>query len=67
MTDIRTIEVDGLQARVRFEDGAYWATVDERPGVFATGDTLDHLRESLHEVLALAAAVDSAVEETGGP
>ena len=46
--DCRTVHV-----RVRFEDQAYWATVDEYPGVFATGDTLDELRESLEEGISL--------------
>ncbi len=33
-----------------------WATVDEYPGVFATGDNLDELRESLQEGIALVLA-----------
>jgi len=51
--DGSTLDVDGLTARVHIEDGAYWATVDAHPGVFATGDTLDELRESLREGIAL--------------
>ena len=35
------------------DDGVMWATVEEMPGVFATGDTLDELRESLEEGIAL--------------
>lgn len=42
-----------IQVRIRYEDEAYWATVDQYPGVFATGDTLQELRESLEEGLAL--------------
>jgi predicted RNase H-like HicB family nuclease len=42
-----------VHVRVRFEDEAFWATVDEYPGVFATGDTLEELRESLEEGLSL--------------
>ncbi|MDE3130751.1 MAG: hypothetical protein KGL16_06320 [Acidobacteriota bacterium] len=42
-----------VHIRVRFEDQSYWATVEEYPGVFATGDTLEELRESLEEGLAL--------------
>jgi predicted RNase H-like HicB family nuclease len=42
-----------VHVRVRFEDQAFWATVDEYPGVFATGDTLEELRESLEEGIAL--------------
>jgi predicted RNase H-like HicB family nuclease len=45
-----------LHVRVRLEDDVYWATVDEFPGVFATGDTLDELRESLAEGIALVLA-----------
>jgi predicted RNase H-like HicB family nuclease len=45
-----------LHVRVRLEDDALWATVDEFPGVFATGDNLDELRESLEEGIALMLA-----------
>jgi len=45
-----------LNVRVRLEDDAYWATVDEFPGVFATGDNLDELRENLAEGIALVLA-----------
>jgi predicted RNase H-like HicB family nuclease len=33
-----------------------WATVDEYPGVFASGDNLEELRESLQEGIALVLA-----------
>jgi predicted RNase H-like HicB family nuclease len=49
-----------LNVRVRLEDDVYWATVDEFPGVFATGDTLDELRENLAEGIALVLAVEGA-------
>ncbi len=42
-----------LKIRVVNEDGALWATVEEMPGLFATGDTMDELRESLEEGIAL--------------
>lgn len=42
-----------LTITVRLESGSFWATVEELPGVFATGDTLDELRESLTEGVAL--------------
>lgn len=42
-----------LHVSVRHEDDSYWATVDEFPGVFATGDDLDELRASLEEGIAL--------------
>jgi len=49
-------EPQKLHIKVRHEDEAFWATVDEYPGVFATGDTLDELRESLQEGIALVLA-----------
>ncbi len=45
-----------VHVRVRFEDHSFWATVDEYPGVFATGDTLEELRESLEEGISLILA-----------
>jgi predicted RNase H-like HicB family nuclease len=45
-----------LHVNVRHEDDAFWATVDEFPGVLATGDDLDELRESLQEGIALILA-----------
>lgn len=45
-----------LHVTVRFEDEAFWATVDEFPGVFGTGDSLAELRASLEEGIALALA-----------
>jgi predicted RNase H-like HicB family nuclease len=49
-------ESQELHVRLRSEDGAFWATVDEFPGVLATGDTLDELRESVEEGLSLVLA-----------
>lgn len=45
-----------LHVRLRMEDGALWATVDEYPGVFASGATPTELRESLEEGIALCLA-----------
>lgn len=42
-----------LHIKVRLEDGSLWATVDEYPGVFATGDTPEELRASLEEGISL--------------
>jgi predicted RNase H-like HicB family nuclease len=42
-----------LTVKIRFEDGTIWATVEEMPGVFATGDTIGELQESLREAIAL--------------
>lgn len=49
-------ETQPLNVRVRLEDDVYWATVDEFPGVFATGDNLDELRQSLAEGISLVLA-----------
>lgn len=49
-------EPQQLQVNVRLEDGSLWATVNEYPGVFATGDNLEELRESLQEGIALVLA-----------
>lgn len=45
-----------LHVCVRMEDDAFWATVDEFPGVFASGDNLEELRVSLQEGIALVLA-----------
>ena len=50
-----------LHVNVRFEDDAFWATVEEFPGVFATGDNLGELRESLEEGIALVLASSGAM------
>ncbi|HEX7290785.1 MAG TPA: type II toxin-antitoxin system HicB family antitoxin [Conexibacter sp.] len=42
-----------IRVKIHLEDGSMWATVDDMPGVFATGDTLDELRASLEEAVAL--------------
>lgn len=49
-------EPQQLHVSVRLEGESVWATVDEFPGVFATGDNLDELRESLQEGIALVLA-----------
>jgi predicted RNase H-like HicB family nuclease len=42
-----------LHFTIRAEDGAFWATVEEFPGVFATGTDLEDLRESLEAGISL--------------
>jgi predicted RNase H-like HicB family nuclease len=49
-------EPQKLHVSIRHEDDAFWATVDEFPGVLATGDDLSELRESLQEGIALLLA-----------
>lgn len=40
--------------KIHSEDQTLWATVEEYPGCFATGDTMDELIESLGEALSMA-------------
>jgi predicted RNase H-like HicB family nuclease len=47
--------------KMREEDGTLWATVEEYPGVFASGDTVEELVESIREGLELV------LNEPGGP
>lgn len=51
-----------LTAQIHQEDGSYWADVPELPGVFATGETLDELIESLREGVGLVLAGDNGPE-----
>jgi predicted RNase H-like HicB family nuclease len=47
-------------ARVHEEDGSLWAEVLDLPGCFASGDSLDELRESLEEAVVLYLSDGSA-------
>lgn len=38
---------------VHHEDGAFWAEVDELPGCFASGETMDELWEALTEAIGM--------------
>jgi predicted RNase H-like HicB family nuclease len=49
-----------LVARVHREDGMYWAEVPSHPGLFASGETMDELLESLGEAWALYTSDDDA-------
>jgi predicted RNase H-like HicB family nuclease len=42
-----------LTVRVHEEQGSYWAEVVDLPGCFASGETLDELREALDEAVRL--------------
>lgn len=35
------------------DDGSYWATIDELPGLFASGFTLEELQENVGETIPL--------------
>lgn len=45
-----------MTVQVHFEDGTYWATVDECPGLFAAGDTEEELFASVADGLRAALA-----------
>jgi len=49
MSDIQEYTVNVHQEG----EGALWAEVVELPGCFASGDTLDELREALEEAISL--------------
>jgi predicted RNase H-like HicB family nuclease len=48
-------------ARVHNEEGSYWAEVLDLPGCFASGDSLDGLREALAESISLYLSDDQTV------
>lgn len=56
-----------LTIRVNEEGGRYWAEVAEVPGCFASGASLDELREALEEALALCLDDGEGVNGTRRP
>jgi predicted RNase H-like HicB family nuclease len=50
----------------RDDDNSFWATVDELPGCFASGFTLDQLSESIGESIALYLSDDGAPDTPPG-
>jgi predicted RNase H-like HicB family nuclease len=53
---------------VHQENGSYWAEVDELPGCFAAGDSLEELWESLREAVELYVSTpESKVSVSLGP
>jgi predicted RNase H-like HicB family nuclease len=52
-----------LVAHVRREDGMYWADVPSHPGLFASGETIDELIESLGEAWALYTSDDDSAPQ----
>ena len=53
MTAERSEAAMELTAHVHLEDGSYWAEIEELPGCFASGETLDELMAGLREAIAL--------------
>lgn len=54
-----------LTAKVHQEDGSYWAEVEQLPGCFASGSTLDELLEALRESVQMC--VDDGSPDPKGP
>lgn len=48
-----------LTIRVHHEGDRYWAEVAELPGCFASGTSLDELREALEEAVSLCLDTES--------
>jgi predicted RNase H-like HicB family nuclease len=44
---------------VHHEDGGVWAEVKDLPGCFASGDTMEELREALDEAIGLYLSDDA--------
>jgi predicted RNase H-like HicB family nuclease len=42
-----------FKVKVHSEDGGYWAEVEEMPGCFVSGDTIDEIKEALAEAMGL--------------
>lgn len=49
---------------VHEEDGSVWAEVPALPGCFASGQTLDELREAVEEAIALCRSDASGEDES---
>lgn len=49
-----------LQAQIHCEEWMYWAEVPSHPGLFASGETLDELKEALIEAWFLYTRDDVA-------
>jgi predicted RNase H-like HicB family nuclease len=56
-----------LQVNVHEEGGAYWAEVPSRPGLFASGTTMDELLEALGEAWALYSSDDDQTPAKSSP
>jgi predicted RNase H-like HicB family nuclease len=52
-----------LTAQIHLEEGSYWAEVVELPGCFASGHSLDELRDALQEAVHLYLADDEDASE----
>ena len=62
----RTILSMEITAKIRQEEGSYWAEVPSLPGCFASGHDLDELFESLREGIELYLG-DGQPESPEGP
>jgi predicted RNase H-like HicB family nuclease len=52
--------MDGITTRVEYQvairrdsDGSYWAEVEQLPGCFASGDTIEEVQDNLIEAIGI--------------
>lgn len=56
-----------LDVMIHEEEGSLWAEVPSMPGVFAAGDTLDELWESLMEAVGMVLNAKVSIDEIHPP
>jgi predicted RNase H-like HicB family nuclease len=54
------------RVRIHQEDGSYWADVEGLPGCFASGRTLDELKEAVVEAITMYLSDDEAAPAASG-
>jgi len=54
------------RVRIHQEDGTYWADVESLPGCFASGRTLDELKEAVVEAITMYLSDDEAGPTASG-
>lgn len=52
-----------LRVKVRQEDGMFWADVPSHPGLFASGEKMDELIDSLGEAWALYTSQEGSTRQ----
>lgn len=55
-----------FHAEIHEEDGSYWAEVRELPGCFASGRSLDELKDALLEAIGMCLEPERPREDNGG-
>lgn len=65
-------EVQTFNVDIHHEDGMFWADVQELPGCFASGESLDELWEALTEAVGMYLSeaghqVEARLDHVSGP